>query len=294
MAHKVEISVGPRIDESDFLRSRLDDLNQLLATQPAQGWTLFLDSCGPALGRHYILLKEIQLAGLSNFREIHAVSGGIFSIVGFWAFTHKKTRRDLQYYIDNFDKDYRSIVHRDPLVKFRFLGRAVLKKPLFEGFSVLEELIHYCFDDQLISMPIQEFPVPFFAYLKNLDSGELEKIRVGSPHEKVQLSIGELLAAAVRIPQVYGISRNDPRKSLNLSDGAFHPHYRMLIRELDKAGHQLIVSTPWKKGQRGNAHFINVFAKDNPKSKMFFDFARLVLNLENRSYAKDLTLAFEA
>ncbi len=271
-------------------KSELEKLESVLHNTEPRETTIFLDSCGPSLARHYIFLQRVGFERLKTFKQIHAVSGGIFSLVGFWAFSNSQTRQSVDYYVEHFDKDYRKLLHKSPFSKLAFAGKMIIRRPIFEGVPLLENLVDYCFAEELSSLPIQKFPLPFTAYTTQSGTRDLLKIAVGDPNEPTQLTIGQLISEAVRIPSVYG----EGTRAGALGDAAFHPDYRKLVRSLEAEGHRLIISTPWKHGSRGQATYINVFSEGDAKMKMFSDFAKLVLNVKNHSFAEDLQLAFRS
>lgn len=257
---------------------------------------LILDSTGMAATKHYLVLSAIGLDRLHRMREIHAFSGGAFAYFGFHGLLQGQTNHPVSHISGReAEAAIRAFHHPSGLGPLRAMRGLLREKTAFGSSAPLEAMVDFLFTPELLEKRLTDFPPNLTLYLGV--KGEAAPIgvsveslpRLGELEGRLrELSIRSLMTLASTVPFVYGRrERGD-----DFFDAAFTPGYRSTLKRIIKENPVTLVSTPWRESKRGSVTFINCYGYSNSKRRMKLDFMRLLLNLPNRDWGRDIAAAF--
>jgi len=256
---------------------------------------LVLDSTGPSLTKHYLVLHAIGRERLARLREIHSFSGGVWAYFGFLALAGGKSNHSYEAYATRrVEGAMRRFHHPTAFGPLRALYRLACRKPAFGSAQPIHDMLNYYFAADFMAQRLEQFPHSVRLHI-GMD-GRPEPLEVsaaalahGAPELRrfAQLSIREIIVLATTVPFVYGRDRDDI-----YYDAAYAAGYVKALKRVSSSGRPTLVSTPWKTGRKDSITFVNCFASANPQFSMALDFARLILNIPNNAFGHDIVCAF--
>lgn len=257
---------------------------------------LILDSIGPSLTKHYLVLSAIGVKRLHQLREIHAFSGGVFAYFGFHGILYGKMNHSLEVLLARkSEAALRRCHHPSLLSPLRALHGLLFRQTAFGTVAPLVDTLNYIFTTDHLEKRLEDFPPNIKIYLGV--KGKESPIGVslgtlpfgGSEANGLQnLPIRDLVAMACAVPYIYGLTgRGD-----QFFDAASTKGYLNALGAIVKEGSPTLVSTPWRQGKKGNIVFVNCYGHRSPKRRVLIDVMKLLLNLPNRDWAQDIAAAF--
>lgn len=280
------------------LRQRIGgQVEEFFASHRPEDICLVLDSTGPSLTKHYLVLQAVGRDRLSRVREIHAFSGGVWAYFGFLALAGGKANLSYEdFTTPRVESAMRRFHHPNALGPVRAMYRLALRKSAFGSAKPILDMLSYYFAGDFLEQPIERFPRNLHLYLGM--KGQQDPISVSSDAiaqaatpELSQfggMPIREIIALATTVPFVYG--RWD--RSDAYFDAAYTPGYVKALKRVSSGGRPTLVSTPWRRGRKEQITFVNCFASARPQLSMALDFGRLILNIPNKTFGHDIACAF--
>lgn len=282
------------------LQSRIQrEVSEFLMRHDPQDAVLVLDSTGPSVTRHYLVLSAIGRENVLRFKEIHAFSGGAFAIFGFLGLTSQQGRFPLpELRSPATERLLRQYHHPRRFSVLRTWLNLARRRSAFGSNQPVASMLAHIFSPEYLAQPYEQFAAQVVIHLgwsgASSESSGVSLSNGPKCHPAClplrQRGLGEVVTAAVTVPWVYG--RADGKDEF--FDPVYAPGYRAALKEASRTGHPTLVSTPWRSGSRGDIQFVNCFAGKHQKLDMFKDFLRLTLNLPNHHWGDDLYAAFEA
>lgn len=272
------------------------EVAEFLARHEPQDSVLVLDSTGPAVTRHYLVLNAIGRDRLLRFREIHAFSGGAFAIFGFLGITSQQARFALpELRSAENERLLRQFHHRRRFSVLRTWLNLMRGRSAFGSNQSVSSMLAHIFNPAYLAQPYAQFPPQVVIHLGQTAEPPIVSLSNGPKCHPAcepwrQRSLAEVVTAAVTVPWVYG--RADGRDEF--FDPVYTRGYLAALKEASLSGHPTLVSTPWRSGSKGDIQFVNCFPGKHPKRDMLKDFLRLTLNLPNHHWGDDLYAAFES
>jgi hypothetical protein len=257
---------------------------------------LVLDSTGMAATKHYLVLAAIGLERLGQFREIHAFSGGAFAYFGFHGLIEGKTNYSLPTLAaGRTEAAIRRLHHPNVLGPVRALYSFLLNKTAFGTSVPLAEMVNFIFSPEHLERRLQDFPSNIKIYLgvKGAEApigvSRETLSQLGESGARLQdLPVRDLMVLSSKVPFVYGLKD----KSDEFFDAAFTRGYKSALKSIVRKNRPTLVSTPWREGNRGNVTYLNCYGHKHQKRQMRMDFAKLLLNLPNHGWGRDISAAF--
>jgi hypothetical protein len=258
---------------------------------------LVLDSTGPIVTRHYLLLSAIGRERLLRFKQIHAFSGGAFAIFGFLGLTSDNAKFPFsELRSHQTERLFRGYHHARAFSVPRVLMNLARRTSAFESNAPLRAMLAHIFRAEYLNQPFHQFPSNVILHLGQKDAPSIVRLSNGPECDESCMplrngSLGDAVVPAITVPMLYG--------SKNGQDKFFDPvyadrGYANALKGASRSGHPTLVSTPWRSGQKGDIQFINCFPTGNQKNQMLKDFALLVLNMPNSGWGDDIYAAFES
>ncbi len=272
------------------------EVSEFLARYEPQDSVLVLDSTGPSVTRHYLVLSAIGRERLLRFKAIHAFSGGAFAIFGFLGITSHQARFALpQLRSPDTERLLRQFHHQRRFSILRTYLNLARRRSAFGSNQAVSSMLAHIFSPAYLAQPFAHFPAQVVIHLGQSGAQPVVSLTNGLPCHPAclpwrQRSLSDVVTAAVTVPWVYG--RADGTDEF--FDPVYTPGYRAALKEASLTGHPTLVSTPWRSGSKGDIQFINCFPGKHQKLAMFKDFVRLTLNLPNHHWGDDLYAAFES
>jgi hypothetical protein len=254
---------------------------------------LVLDGTGPSITRQYIVLNEIGAERLKTFQAIHAFSGGVYALIGYFAFSTNSNLASIEH-LCTADAEWaiRDHHHQGRFSGIRTLFRLATGKSAFLSPEPVIKSLEYILGD-FVERPFSVFPQNLRIYLA-LEPG-------GSPlclsnddtcDPKViflrDWPIKKVIAMAVNVPFVYG----GVHDKYPYFDAVYCAGYLDKLKSIGAHGIPTLTSTPWRSGRKGHSHFLKCFPKGNPRWQMLADFLRLIVGMRNKSWSADVYTAF--
>src|SRR5437867_4046041 len=107
---------------------------------------LILDSIGPAVTKHYLVLSAIGVKRLHQLREIHAFSGGVFAYFGFHGLLYGKTNHSLEVLLARKSEPaIRRCHHPSLLSPLRALHGLLFRRTALGTMAPLVDTLNYIF-----------------------------------------------------------------------------------------------------------------------------------------------------
>ncbi|MEQ1875557.1 MAG: hypothetical protein ABL958_02860 [Bdellovibrionia bacterium] len=253
--------------------------------QTDQAPSLILDSTGPGLTMHLPVLEALSKMGMGSFQEIHAFSGGAMAYVCQWAKDEGFLKHSVEYYAENYDKIFRQNHHRGFWSPLKALFLMLLGKSAW-SYSTMATHLHQMFKPEFMAAPVSILPENFTFYLGRKDSGEVVTMDAKARRES-NLTMEEALTAIVGMPGIYGYTPN------SFYDSVYSPGYKAFYRNLLRVKRpKVIVAAIAKQGSvRGN-FYVNPLGNGLLKSRMMGDIFRLLFNMPNPQYRRDISAAW--
>lgn len=264
-----------------------------LARHAPEESILLLDSTGPSFTRQYIVLNAIGTPRLERFAEIHAFSGSVYALFGFMAFAAGKNLVSIDASCSPAaEKLFRKQHHAGWFPGLRAMARLVSGKPAFASVDPVIASLEYMFGD-FVDLPFSHFGDNIHVYLAKEKgapllvlsnngrcSAELVPLR--------RLPVKQVIAMAANVPMVYG----GVRDGTPYFDPVYTDHYLPTLKQLTSGARHVLVSTPWRSGQKENRRYLNCYPSGNARWLMLQDFMRLVSGRRNVSWSRDIYAAF--
>lgn len=257
---------------------------------------LILDSTGPAVTKHYLVLSTIGIKRLHQLREIHAFSGGVFAYFGFHGLVDGKTNQSLEGLLTrNSEAAIRRCHHPSLLSPLRTLHGLLFRQTAFGTRAPLVDTLNYIFTADHLERRLEDFPPNIKIYLGVKGKKAPIGVSLGTlpllgdaANDLQNRPIRDLVAMACAVPCIYGLAgRGD-----QFFDAGYTKDYLKTRRAIFREDGPTFVSTPWRQGKRGHMVFVNCYGHSSPKLRMQIDVMKLLLNLPNRDWAQDITAAF--
>jgi hypothetical protein len=262
------------------------------AHRPANS-TLLLDSTGPSFTRQYIVLNKIGLDRLFSFKEIHAFSGAVYALFGYIAFMTEKNVVSIDALCQpDAERVFRDQHHPGLLSGLRAVSKMLVGRPAFGSVAPLIASLEYIFGD-FVNQPFSAFPDNIYIYLAKSKEAPL---LVLSNNERCtpelqplrQAPIKHIIAMSANVPMLYGGSQ----ANVPYFDPVYTKQYVATLKKIGAAENPLLVSTPWRSGQKDNRYYLNCYPQGNPRWLMLGDLARLVGAQKNVCWSRDIYTAF--
>lgn len=260
-----------------------EQISQFFSANAPESSTLVLDSTGPSVTKHYLVLSEIGHERLLRFKEVYGFSGGTFAYLGFLAVSEHKLAKPIHAYFETFERDFRRAHHSDTFSIVRGLLNFARRKTFGFGDASIQKTLELIFSQEFLQTPLSALHPQFKPYVTCNRTHTL----VNARQVESMRTVNDLLLESTRVPFFYGVEA-----SHHFYDAAFSPHYRKKLREFSDYPAQVLVSTPWRSGSRGSAVYVKCVEARDAKTAMFSDFIRIALNLPNKSFNRDLRKAF--
>jgi hypothetical protein len=280
-------------DEVRLLKLRIQEqVENFFSRHAPESSNLILDSTGPSLTKHYIVLQCIGQERLLRFKEVHAYSGGVWAYFGFLALINGKANYRYEEFGDSkVESAMRRFHHPRPWGGLRAVTKLVTGKSAFGSVQPLTDLLKFYFEEAYLLQPLNAFSPNLKIYIGrkgHSDPSIIAGTSEGELREFSTMSAAELISIATKVPFVYG----QPNRDDTWFDAAYTPGYLNSLRAASKDAQATLVSTPWKSGQKGGVAFVNCFGSRNPRLSMASDFAKLILNIPNKTFGHDIAGAF--
>jgi hypothetical protein len=248
--------------------------------------TLILDSTGPSATRHYLFLRALGMDRLHRMKAVYGFSGGAFAYLGFHAVHGDALAMPIEHFYRRFDKIFRQCHHPEWFSPAKALTRLGLQKGSPFKPVALERVLLGIFSEDFLNQPLHTLRTNFVPIVGVKGQDAVKNAReLMSP----EAAYRDLLMSVCRVPAFYG----RPDASSPLFDAAFAKGYKKSLKELTRdSGGPVLVSTPWRDGDKGGTRYINCFGHNQQKLAMLRDFTLLMLNLPNKGYQQDLEVAF--
>lgn len=256
---------------------------------------LVLDSTGPAATKHYLALSMIGLERLSRMKQIHGFSGGAFAYFGFEAIRRGLTNHT----VADLSKPpaeaaIRKLHHPSMLGPLKTVSRLLFRKTAFGTTVPFAATMDFIFSAEHLARPLSAFPPNVTVYVGHKQSDRPIAVSASGAAAAVaepliQLPIRELVTLACLVPFVYG--RAD--RSDAFFDAVYTPGYRSTLKSLCNQELPTLFITPWRSGQKKNVRYLNCYGEVNQKLQMFADFSKLLLNVPNHDWGRDIQAAFQ-
>ena len=257
---------------------------------------LILDSTGPAVTKHYLVLSAIGVKRLHQLREVHAFSGGVFAYFGFHGVVSGKTNHSLEVLLTRkSEAAIRRCHHPRLLSPLQALHGLLFRQTAFGRVAPLVDTLNYIFTADHLEKRLEDFPSNIKIYLGVKGKESPIGVSLGTlpflgdeANDLQNLPIRDLVAMACAVPFIYGL----PGRGDQFFDAGYTKGYLKARRAIFRADYPTFVSTPWRQGKKGNIVFVNCYGHRSPKLRMQIDVMKLLLNLPNRGWANDIAAAF--
>lgn len=272
----------------------VSEVSDDLATHAPEDSCLLLDSTGPSFTRQYIVLNAIGIERLTRFGEIHAFSGSVYALFGFLAFATGRNRVSIDSLCHaQAETVFRNQHHSGRFSGMRSVARLMRGRPAFGTVEPLVASLEYMFGD-FVDRPFSEFGSNIHVYLASARNAPL---LVLSNNERCSpeltalrdLPVKQVIAMAANVPMVYG----GARAGTPYFDPVYTEHYVQTLKRLSAMPRHILISTPWRSGQKENRRYLNCYPSGNARWLMLKDFARLVSGRRNVSWSRDIYTAFK-
>jgi hypothetical protein len=280
------------------LKKRItSEVEDFFETHRPEDVCLVLDSTGPSLTKHYIVLQAIGVDRLSRMGEIHAFSGGVWAYFGYLALIGSKSNHAYEAYgTRSVEAAMRRFHHPNALGPLRALYRLARRQSAFGGAQPIRDMLSYYFADDYLARKLDSFPPNLHLHLglkRQADPLEISTDSVARAENPDilpfrEMSIRDIIVLAITVPFVYGMADHGDR----YFDAAYTLGYVKTLKCLSSNRPATLVSTPWRKGRKAETIFVNCFDDGNPKVQMALDFTKLILNMPNRTFGHDIAGAF--
>jgi hypothetical protein len=273
-----------------------EEVREFLQNHAPEDSVLVLDSTGPAVTRHYLVLSALGRENVLRFKEIHAFSGGAFAIFGFLGLTAQRARLPFpELRSPATERALRRYHHLRPFSILRAWTNMARRRSAFGSNEPVSAMLAHLFEADYLSQPFHEFPDNIVLHLGQRGNPCVVRLTNGPSCDSLcqvarTRSLGEVVVAAITVPFVYGRANGKDE----FFDAVYTTGYREALKATGNTGRPTLVSTPWRSGMKGNIQFINCFPDPHQKLTMLKDFVWLTLNLRNRAWGEDIYAAFES
>lgn len=272
------------------------EVGKFLKDHSPEHSVLVLDSTGPTVTRHYMVLSALGRDNVLRFKEIHAFSGGAFAIFGFLGITAQRARMDVPGLRSaETERALRRYHHQPRFSVARAWMNLARRRSAFGSNEPVAAGLAHLFQADYLSQPFRGFAPNVVLHLGQRGSPSVVRLSNGPKHDAAcaslrDRSLGAVIASAITVPMVYG--RAD--SSDTFFDAVYTDGYRAALKASSSTGSPTLVSTPWRSGRKGSIQFVNCFPSRHQKLAMLKDFVYLMSNLPNRSWAEDIYASFES
>ena len=246
--------------------------------------TLVLDSTGPSLMKHYLILNHLGMERVSRFQKVHTFSGGTFALFGMHAGKTGNFKHAMGEYYQTLDSTMRKN-HRVTLPVFSHALNFARQRSLLDSPAPLLKTIEYIFSDEYLNSSFADI-APRVGNVHAWLGSERTAVSMSAKAPSCDtMSMRQLILASTHVPFLYGPSQS-------YYDAAFSPGYRKVLGDIRGTGRPTLFVTPWKSGRRGDVWYVNPFLPANQKRVMANDLARLLMGIPNPNYARELRAIF--
>jgi hypothetical protein len=265
-----------------------------LASHRPQDSCLLLDSTGPSFTRQYIVLNAIGAGRLADFAEIHAFSGSVYALFGFMAFAAGKNLVSVDALCHPAaERMFRDQHHAGRLPGLRSVARLLAGRPAFASVDPVLASLEYMFGD-FVERPFSDFGDNIHVYLASAKDAPLLVLSNNARCSPELLALRDMpvkhvIAMAANVPMVYG----GVREGTPYFDPVYTDSYLPELKRIASGSRHVLVSTPWRSGQKENRRYLNCYPKGNARWLMLKDFMRLVGGRRNVSWSRDIYAAFK-
>ena len=277
---KLERRVGENV--ADFFESRHPENS-----------TLLLDSTGPSFTRQYIVLSKIGLERLYAFNEIHAFSGAAYALFGFIAFATQQNIVSIDALCrPDAERVFRDQHHPGVFSGLRSMTKLAIGRPAFGSVAPLIASLEYMFGE-FVNKPFSAFPKNIHIYLAK---SKEDPLLILSNNDRCapellplrDAPIKHIIAMAANVPRLYGGTQSN----FPYFDPVYTRQYIPALKAIGSTNNQVLVSTPWRAGVKGNKYYLNCYPPGNARWLMLKDLARLVGAQKNICWSRDIYTAF--
>lgn len=258
---------------------------------------LLLDGTGPRFTVQLPYLCGLS-TNLERFNNIHAFSGGVAAYCVFLAQQHGFVKREPSYYFNTADKMVRESHYLTMKEKLSLISRIYNKKSIYDDLPYMRFFLNLI-KPEFFQLTLNEIAPNFIPYIAYPNSLKPIAISKSNGFDVSKITIEEVMVPSMKIPHIYSGDFGSTKRqhhSVDKLESAFDATYvagYWPFRSRLSKSTPLVALTMTEKGLDEQSCRVNILNGKTARMSIGKDITSLLLNIPNRRYKGDLTLAYQ-